>query len=691
MASTSEFAFPQLPPLFDATPASLVSDAQELVEDTKRVWDDIVATITPQTATWDNTITRIIQDENQKSTVVRVLRFYASTSPVPELRAASRQATTLFDYAEIDQYARQDMFSLVDAVLHGALDNLDGESRYYLERLHRRFYRNGCGISDTAAREQFAQRAKMLKDLVHEFSKNMHEERAGLWLTPDELDGVPAQHLARLRKGEAENEGKLWLPTKVPQSEPVLASAVREETRKKVYYAIENRMPANVGLHRQIMLLRDETARMLGYDNHAALRIAEKMMKTPAAVNELLDRVRRVLAPRAVQLADEMLQLKKADAAASDSTRDKLFLWDRSYYARIQDEKDRLPNQNISEYFELHTTLAKLLNMFEHLFNLRFERITAEQQEIIGGGKPLVWDPDVLVYAVWDQLEETEFMGFAYFDFYPRQGKYSHGGHYTMQQGFLLPDGTRFYPSSAVVMNYNRPGDLPTLLSLIETRKLFHEIGHLIHSLCTRTKFANSHQVDRDFVEAPSIMFEQFFFQKRHIKDASCHYSHISPEFKQKWLETLAHEEREHARQPEAQLGDETVAALARVNYGKNARNQLGNLALATYDMLIHTPTSHQALENTNLAELFNKTKTSIIGVSGGEAVGDGWEWGHGESVFRSIHNSYDAGYYSYLMLVLCLSACAERYTRSVELTYTLTEEGCLHWISSRPASKRTR
>lgn len=651
MTSTSKFAVPQLPPLFNATPTSLVLDAQKLVDGTKRVWDDIVATTTAQTATWDNTISPIIHDENHKSTALRVLRFYASTSPVPELRAASQEATTLFNNAEVDLYARRDMFSLVDAVVRGPLGDLDGESRYYLERLHRKFYRDGCGITDATVKEQFETRSKMLQDLGREANKNLHEEKTGLWLTPDELDGVPTGFTNSLRRGDGDNEGKLWLPTKVPQSGPVLANAKQEATRKKVYYAIQNRMPANVGLHRQMVLLRDETARMLGYDNHAAFRIADKMMKTPDTVNEFLDQIRHNLVPRGAQLVDEMLQLKRAEAAATGGgTTDKVFLWDQAYYVRILDDKERLPNQNISEYFELRTTLAKLLGMFEQLFSLRFEEITAEEQETIGGGEPLIWDPDVLMYAVWDRCEEPAFMGYAYLDFYPREGKYSHGGHYSLQQGFLKPDGKRFYPSSALVMNYNKPGDLPTLLSLNDTRKLFHEIGHLIHALCTRTKFADSHHVDRDFVEAPSIMFEQFFWQERHIKDVSFHYSHISPKFRQKWLETLPQEEQEHAKQPEAQLDDETVASLARVNRGREARGQVMNLFLSTYDMLIHTPTSHEALEATNLTELFNKTRTSMTGLSGGEAVGDGWEWGHGESVFRNIINNYDAGYYSYLL-----------------------------------------
>jgi len=65
---------------------------------------------------------------------------------------------------------------------------------------------------------------------------------------------------------------------------------------------------------------------------------------------------------------------------------------------------------------------------------------------------------------------------------------------------------------------------------------------------------------------------------------------------------------------------------------------------------LIHSPTSHEELERVNLAELFNKLQVEILGLHGGEAVGDGWDWAHGEAVFRMIINGYDAGYYAYLL-----------------------------------------
>lgn len=205
-------------------------------------------------------------------------------------------------------------------------------------------------------------------------------------------------------------------------------------------------------------------------------------------------------------------------------------------------------------------------------------------------------------------------------------------------------------------MNYNKAANRPTLLSLEEVRKLFHEIGHLIHALCTETTYAASQYVDRDFVEAPSLMFEQFFCmqppslpwdttiqtltcgtsgKEQHIKDVSFHYSHISPRYRDIWEASIPEKLRKPTDQvqPAVQLHDDVVSALSNSSTGwKIVRDQLRDLFFSTFDMLIHTPTSHETLETMNLAESFNKMKSEVYSLPGGERV-DGWEWGHGESV----------------------------------------------------------
>ncbi|ROV87731.1 hypothetical protein VMCG_10579 [Cytospora schulzeri] len=298
---------------------------------------------------------------------------------------------------------------------------------------------------------------------------------------------------------------------------------------------------------------------------------------------------------------------------------------------------ERPMKPGLSEYFELHTTLAKLQQMFDHMFATRFELITTKQQRDLGNNEPIIWHEDVLIFAVFDSDAEV-FMGYAYFGFYHRDGRYTHIGHYCLQANFLQPDGTRFHASSVLVINYNKAADRPTLLSLGEVRKLFHEIGHLIHPLCTETVYAASQYVDRDFIEAPSLMSQQFFWQERHIKDVSFHYSLISSQYRKVWKASMPQEQRESADslQPGAQLRNDVVAAMARSSTGwKIVREQLKD-----------------ALEAMNLAESSNKLKSEIYRLAGGEAI-DGWEWGHGEAVFRSVINNYDAGYYSYVLYVL--------------------------------------
>ncbi len=124
--------------------------------------------------------------------------------------------------------------------------------------------------------------------------------------------------------------------------------------------------------------------------------------------------------------------------------------------------------------------------------------------------------------------------------------------------------------------------------------------------------------------------------QKDHIKDVSFHYSHISSQYKQVWEASLTHKQKQCADsiQPEAQLQDDVVALLEKQSTNwKGLREQLKDVFFSTFDMLVHNPKSHEALKALNLAENFNRLKTEIYNLAGGEAVGDGWEWGHGEAV----------------------------------------------------------
>ncbi|OQD60387.1 hypothetical protein PENPOL_c024G08170 [Penicillium polonicum] len=650
MKTTTEHSVTQEPPIFDLTPGSLKEKALKITNTTTSIWDLVVAGVQIADASFENTIWPIIQDENVKFEKQRLLLFYASTHPVKDVRDASNDVSNMLTDAEVELFSRRDMFLLVDSVVTKAKHRKcaqDDESNHYLQKLHRRFLQIGCGIADDALRNDFKAKMKRLNHLERDCNRNLHEETTGLWLTPNELEGLPDAILDRLKEGEGSQAGQLWLPTKTPFSAPAMKNVKKESTRKKIYYAVENRMAGSVPLFQELVLLRDETARMLGYPNHFARKTSDKMVQGPQMVADLLAEIREAVAPLAMSDAEELLQLKQQEKAAFVETANTVFHWDIPYFTQRRIERTETQELVLSEYFELQMTLQKLLQMFRHLLGAELRIVdTAHYQG-------LTWHKDVQMYTAWKVDGKTdEFLGYAYLDLFPREGKYSHSGHYALQFGYQRPGGGRFYPSSALVMNYVRPlPDQPTLLSLDDVRKLFHELGHLFHALFTRIKYAGLCPVDRDFVEAPSKMLEQFFWVERHIKDISYHYSYISPSMMSAWMTSNGkYSDTKPLKPPPVQLDDNQAAALSRRNKNGNVRAQLNNLFFATYDMIIHSPASREELLRINLTELFNKTRSSISGTHGGETLGEGWEWGYGQTVFRNVINRYDAGYYSYLL-----------------------------------------
>lgn len=218
-------------------------------------------------------------------------------------------------------------------------------------------------------------------------------------------------------------------------------------------------------------------------------------------------------------------------------------------------------------------------------------------------------------------------------------------------KNFANSDGSHHKASSALVMNYIQTAGKSTLLALDDVRKLFHEIGHLVHALCTVTKYAASQSLDSDFVEAPALMFERFFWQPQLIQDVSDHYAWLSPENEISWRETLPVNEQSTSPLPPRKLPAEVAASIANSDVMRRAlRSALHNLFFAKYDLLIHSPESHEALEKVSLTETYNTMKSEIRSLAGGEALGEGLQWGHGEAVLRAVLNKYDAGYYAYVL-----------------------------------------
>ncbi|KAJ5137101.1 hypothetical protein N7448_005655 [Penicillium atrosanguineum] len=646
---------PQAPPIFTATPQSLVSDAERIIKTSRTIQDKVVAEIKPEAATFANVLRPLAQDENVMALEAHIMGFYQAVSTDQKLRDASSKAEELMDEFFIESAMREDVYKLVDAALNKK-ESLDPESQRLLEKEHKDFIRNGLSLPAGPQRGRFKEIKKRLSQLSIEFQKNLNEENGGIWFTEEQLDGVPEDVLSSLKKGDGENAGKLWLTFKYPDLFPTMKYATNPETRKQVMVANENKCNQNVPLFREAVILRDEAARLLGYPNHAAFRIEDKMAKTPETVDTFLGDLRTRLTAGGKKEIEALMKLKQEHDPKSDG---RYYLWDHRFYDRLMLERDyQLDHQLIAEYFPLQTTIEGMLKIFEELFGLEFVEIVGEDRAAIaptGKGNDIVWHEDVQVFSVWnDEGEGSDFVGYLYLDLFPREGKYGHAANFNLQPGFIDAEGNRRFPATALVCNFTKPNEKkPSLLKHDEVVTLFHELGHGIHDLVSRTIYSRFHGTStvRDFVEAPSQMLENWCWTPSQLRSLSRHYSTLSPEYLAGWQEAFQKRSggKTATAPPSERIPDEVIGNLIRTKHVNDALFNLRQLHFGIFDMTVHEPASHADIQALPISGTYNSFRQEITQMDGLEALGAGNEWGHGEATFGHLIGGYDAGYYGYL------------------------------------------
>ena len=615
--------------------------------------DRIVAEVKPGQVEFKNVLLPFAHDDNKMSLESHIIGFYQAVSTDAKLRDASTEAEKKMDDFAIESSMREDIFKLVDEAFKKQKDdqNLDAESRRLLEKERKGYIRMGLGIPAGPDRDRFKAIMKRLSELSITFQKNLNEEQGGLWFAPDELDGVPQDVMGGLKQGEkgTENEGKLRLTFKYPDLFPTQKYCKNAETRHKVFVANENKCNQNIELFKEAIVLRDEAARLLGYPNHATFRIEDKMAKTPRTVNDFLGDLRTRLAPGGVKEIEELKKLKKAETGSAD----KYFLWDHRFYDTLMLERDYQLDQNqIAEYFPLQTSIEGMLSIFEELFGLVFVKLEGKDRDDVstsGKGSDIVWHPDVQVFSVWDDDGEGNgFVGYLYLDLHPRDGKYGHAANFNLQPGFINENGTRRYPATALVCNFSKPTPKkPSLLKHDEVVTLFHELGHGIHDLVSRTIYSRFHGTStvRDFVEAPSQMLENWCWTPSRIKSLSKHWTYLSPEYYQSWEESS----KDGEKQPQESMPDDLIQSIVNTRHVNDALFNLRQLHFGIFDMTVHEPSSHSAVEKLDASEKYNKLRNEISKLDGPESLGEGYDWGHGQATFGHLIGGYDAGYYGYL------------------------------------------
>jgi thimet oligopeptidase len=330
-------------------------------------------------------------------------------------------------------------------------------------------------------RQRFKEISERLTELAQEFGKNIRENKTVLHFTPEECAGLPQAYLERVPR---DAQGNIVVGFDYPDYLPFMMNASNEAARKRYYIANSNRGTArNLDILDEIVALRKEIADLYGVPSYAHYVTKRRMVENPETVARFLDEVKSVVTECEVHDLGELAQIKGS----------KIERWDVMYYReRLREQRYAVDQEALRAYFPAVPTLRWMLEITERLYGVRFEETAAP-----------VWHEDVMVLDVKDSVT-GDLVGGIYLDLYPRADKYKHAAAWPVR-GVSTRVGRK--PISALVTNFNRQG-----LTHSEVETLFHEFGHVLHGVLSQTEY-NQHSgtsVERDFVEAPSQMYEEW-------------------------------------------------------------------------------------------------------------------------------------------------------------------------------------
>lgn len=350
---------------------------------------------------------------------------------------------------------------------------------------------------------------KRLEEIRQEFGRNIRNNKTRLTFTADEVKGLPQSYLDRAQRDE---KGNFLLGFEYPEYLPFMANAENEDARRRYQFAYSTRgTPRNIELLSEVMSLRREMVGLFGLSNYAQFATRRRMVGNPQTVEKFLGEVkgavRDVERKELAELTAFKAELQKKNPAEVTLNR-----WDADFYQdKLKKARYSIDQEALRKYFPTDASFKWVMAVSSQLYGVRFVPV-----------KVPVWHEDVQYFDVVDvsgdkdgdksgAKSDGKIIGGIYLDPFPRPAKFSHAAAFGIRSSSRLAHRT---PISVLVTNFNRTG-----LDHNELETLVHEFGHVIHGVLSNTDYASQAgtSVERDFVEAPSQMFEEWARRKESL------------------------------------------------------------------------------------------------------------------------------------------------------------------------------
>jgi oligopeptidase A len=517
-----------LPPFSQIQPEQVQAAVTQAIADCKQKISDVLAQRDPHT--WDSLIAPLEEVNDRLARVWSPVSHLNSVLNSEALRAAHDACLPLL--SEFQTYVGQHE-GLYQAYLalseSDDFPRLDDAQRKEIQNTLRDFRLSGIGLP-AEAQQRYGEIQARLSELASRFSNNVLDATQG-WtrLVTDEaeLAGLPESVRAAARQMAEQKGQQGWLFTlDIPSYLPVMMYADNRELRAELYEAFTTRASDqgpnagkwdNSAIMSELLTLRRELARLLGFANYAELSLATKMAdKTEQVVGFLTD-----LAAKSLPQGKAELEEIRTFAAEHHGQRE-LAAWDLPYYAeKLKQHKFSITDEQLRPYFPASKVVKGLFEVVKRVFGIKVrERLGID-----------TWHPDVRFYDIFDS--EDELRGSFYLDLYAREHKQGGAWMDVCLGRRYRQDGSLQKPVAYLTCNFNGPVDgKPALFTHNEVVTLFHEFGHGIHHMLTQIDVAGVAGINGvawDAVELPSQFLENWCWESEALAFISGHHETGEP------------------------------------------------------------------------------------------------------------------------------------------------------------------
>ncbi|MCC3152755.1 M3 family metallopeptidase [Hymenobacter sp. BT770] len=478
--------------------------------------------------TFDNTIAALERAGERLDEVRTVYGIWSGTLSSPDVQAIEREMSPRMAAFADKINQNEPLFRRVEAVYNSpAKKKLTPEQQRLTWVYYNNFVRAGAKL-DATAKTRLSAINQQLAGLFTRFSQNVLADETDSVLvlkSPAEMSGLPTS--LRDDAANAATARKLTAAGAITNTrssiEPFLTYSDQRKLREKAWRMFYNRGD-NGGVHdnnaiiTQILQLRAERAKLLGYKTHAHWRLDNTMAKTPEAAMALMEEVWTPAVARVKQEVADMEALAKKEGAPADF---KIEPWDYRYYAeKVRKARYDLDQNEVKQYLQLDKMREGMFWVAGELFNFNFTPVTDVP----------VYHPDVKVWEVKDKTTGKH-VGLWYFDPYARPGKRSGAwmNAYRKQQRM---DGKEIATIVSNNSNFVKGKEgQPVLISWTDATTLFHEFGHALHGLSSKVTYPtlSGTSVVRDYVEFPSQLLENWLPTPQVLNRFALHYQTGKP------------------------------------------------------------------------------------------------------------------------------------------------------------------